>query len=195
MNFRDLGELMVTTLRNPAQGVAVLRGLDLSMAERWMVLGVAVCLSTLLAGIARVMFPPMSQDALTAILSVPMSLAVLQLGAMVISAIAITVIGRAFGGQGAFDDAVLLIGWVELILVGLQAVQLVAMLLFPGTASLMSIIAFAISVYLTIAMTKALHGFQSTAKVALGFIGSVFLLGFVLSIIAAAFGILPEVAP
>lgn len=195
MNFRDLGDLMVMTLRNPAQGVAMLRGLDLSMAERWLMLVLAVCLSTLLAGLARQLFPPSTEDALSAFLSVPMWLAVLQFGAMIVSAVVITVIGRAFGGHGTFEDAILLIAWVELILVGLQAMQIVLMLIMPGSAALMSMVAFGISVYLTISMTKALHGFESVAKVALGFIGTVFVLGFVLSVIAAAFGIFPEVAP
>ncbi|MTH63770.1 YIP1 family protein [Paracoccus shanxieyensis] len=195
MNFRDLGDLMVMTLRNPAQGVAMLRGLDLSMAERWLMLVLAVCLSTLLAGLARQLFPPSTEDALSAFLSVPMWLAVLQFGAMIVSAVVITVIGRAFGGHGTFEDAILLIAWVELILVGLQAMQIVLMLIMPGSAALMSMVAFGISVYLTISMTKALHGFESVAKVTLGFIGTVFVLGFVLSVIAAAFGIFPEVAP
>ncbi|MTH78848.1 Yip1 family protein [Paracoccus aestuariivivens] len=195
MKFTDLGDLMVLTLRNPAHAVEVLRGLELTSGERWMVLMLAATLSSLLAGLARVMFPVPADDALSAILSSPVTLAGLQFAAMTISAGAVTVIGRAFGGQGEFEDALLLIAWVELILVGLQAMQVVLMLLVPPTATLMSLVAFGLSIYLTIAMTKALHGFTSTPKVALGLIGGVFLVATVLSVIAAAFGILPEVAP
>lgn len=193
MTFSNIGDLVILTLRNPATAVRVLLGLELPVRARWMVLVLAVALSTLLAGMARVMFPPATQDQLTALLASPASLAALQFGAMVISAAAIAGIGRAFGGTGTFDDAVLLVGWVEMILVGLQAVQLVVMLIFPATATLMSLIAFGLSIYLTISMTKELHGFSSTPKVALGFIGGVFLVGLVLSILAAALGILPEV--
>lgn len=195
MTFSNLGDLVVLTLRNPAGAVRALLGLELPVRARWMVLVLAVSLSTLLAGMARLMFPPVSHDQLTDLLGSPASLAALQFGAMVISATAISGIGRAFGGTGTFDEAVLLVGWVEMVLVGLQAVQLVAMLLFPATATLMSLIAFCLSIYLTVSMTKELHGFSSTPKVALGFIGGVFLVGLVLSILAAALGILPEVAP
>ena len=195
MKFGELGDLVVLTLRTPERAVRLLRDLDFGMAERWMIALLAACLSSLLAGIARQMFPPIASDPLSAILSFPLTLAGLQFAAMVLSAVAVTVIGRAFGGKGEFADALVLVAWVELIRVGLQAVQLVLMLLVPPTATLMSLVAFGLSIYLTIALTKALHGFTSTPKVALGFIGGVFLVATILSILAAAFGILPEVSP
>ncbi|MDT1063832.1 YIP1 family protein [Paracoccus sp. CPCC 101403] len=195
MNISDLGDLVVLTLRKPAQAVQVLRGLDLAPGERWMIVILAVSLSTVLAGIARLMFSAPTNDPISALLANPMALAGLQLGAMVISAAAVTVIGRAFRGTGVFADALLLVAWIELILVGLQALQLVLMVVFPQTGTLTSLIAFGVSIYLTIAMTKELHGFASTPKVALGFIGGVFLVATMLSILAAAFGILPEVSP
>ena len=122
-------------------------------------------------------------------------LATVQFGALAFLAALITAIGRLFGGAGTFDDALLLIAWVELILVGLQAAQLALMVVLPGTGSLMSLVALGMSIYLTIALTRALHGFSSTAKVAVTFIGGIFVMGFLLSLIAAAFGILPEVTP
>lgn len=195
MKFGEIGDFMVLTLREPGRAVEVMRGMDLPMPARWMVMVLAVCLSTLLAGVARYLFPVPPDDPLSQLLSSPATLAIVQFVALVVSAAAIAVIGRAFGGQGNFPDALLLIAWVELILVGLQAVQLVLMLVFPASGPLMSVVAFALSIYLTIALTKAMHGFQSTPKVALAFIGSVFVIGFILSIIAAGFGILPEVTP
>ncbi len=195
MKFGEFGDLVVLTLRDPAGFVRVMRGVDLPLGARWMALALAVSLSTLLAAGAQLMFPPPADDPLAALFSSPATLAMVQFGALALSAAAITVIGRAFGGTGRFDDALLLIAWVELILVGLQAGQLLMLLLLPSTGTVMSMIAFGLSIYLTISLTKVLHGFSSTPKVALGFIGGVFVLGFVLSIIAAAFGILPEVSP
>lgn len=195
MKFSELGDLCVLTLRNPESAVRYMRGLDLDQNTRWLVLLLAVSLSTLLAGLAGYLFPLPPGDPFSTLLSSPMSLAILQLGALSFSAAAITVIGRAFGGGGTFPDALLLIAWLELILVGLQAAQLVMMAIFPATGALMSIVALILSIYLTVALTKALHGFASTAKVAMTFVGGIFLMGFVLSLIAAAFGLLPEVTP
>lgn len=195
MSLASVADLMVLTLRRPAEAVARIRALNLPVPSRWMALVLAVSLSTLLAGGARLLFPTEPGDPISDLLASPLTLAVLQFGALVISAAAITVIGRAFGGQGQFDDALLLLAWIELILVGTQAMQLVLLLVMPASGVLMSLIAFALSIYLIIAVTKALHGFHSTAKVAVGFIGGVFLVGSILSLIAAATGILPEVTP
>lgn len=195
MKFNQLGDLVVLTIRNPGVAVGILRSFQLSSSDRWAVMLLAASLSSLLAGLARMMFPVPEGEGLAILFATPFTLAAIQFGAMVLSALAVTVIGRAFGGEGTLPDALLLVGWVELILVGFQAAQLVLMVLIPPTAAMMSVLAFALSIYLTISLTKALHGFTSTVKVVVVFIGSVLMLGMILSIIAGSLGILPEVTP
>ena len=195
MTFGELGDLVVLTLRDPSGFVRTMRRVDPPTGARWMALALAVSLSTLLAMLARLAFPLPADDPLAGLLASPAMLATVQFGALAFLAALITAIGRLFGGAGTFDDALLLIAWVELILVGLQAAQLALMVVLPGTGSLMSLVALGMSIYLTIALTRAPHGFSSTAKVAVTFIGGIFVMGFLLSLIAAAFGILPEVTP
>ncbi|MCV2448632.1 MULTISPECIES: Yip1 family protein [unclassified Paracoccus (in: a-proteobacteria)] len=195
MTSGDLGDLVVLTLRRPEAALQVLRRLALPMSARWTLLLLAVTLSTLLACLSLMLFPVEFDNALSRLLSHPLTLAGVQFGAMVVSALMMAQVGRWFGGQGDFADALLVVAWVELLLVGLQAVQLVMTLLFPATAALLSILAFGLFLYLAVTMTKALHGFTSTAKVVVGLVGSLFVLGFVLSLFAAAFGIVPEVTP
>lgn len=191
----QIGDLVVLTLRDPAAALRVLQGERLPMSARWMMLGLAVTLSTLLSTLSLLLFPVAPGDAMGELFSVPLTLAWVQFGTIALAALCMTVVGRLFGGRGEFPDALLAIGWIELILVGLQAMQLVLMLLMPASANLMFLIACALFLYLVVAMTKALHGFTSTPKVVVGFVGSLFVLGFVLSLIAAALGILPEVSP
>lgn len=188
-----LGDLVVLTLRDPAAALRILRSFELPMSVRWMALVLSVVLSTLLASLSLVLFPVEVQTAVSAVLAQPVTLALVQFAAMVVSALMMAQVGRLFGGQGNFADALLIVAWVELLLVGLQGLQLVLMMLVPATASMLSIIAFGLFLYLAVAMTKALHGFASTGKVVLGLVGSLFVLGFVLSLLAAAFGIVPEV--
>ena len=195
MNSGDLGDLVVLTLRKPEAAMQALRGLGLPMSALWTLLLLAVTLSTLLACLSLILFPVEADNALSRLLAHPLSLAGIQLGAMVLSALMMAQVGRMFGGRGDFPDALLLVAWVELILVGLQAVQLVMMLLLPASAGVLSVVAFGLFLYLAVTMTKALHGFTSTGKVVLGLIGSLFVLGFVLSLLAAALGIVPEVTP
>jgi hypothetical protein len=193
MNSGDLVDLVVLTLRRPDAALQALRALRLPISARWTLLLLAVTLSTLLACLSLLLFPVESDNALTRLLSHPLTLAEMQLGAMVVSALMMAQIGRLFGGGGDFADALLVVSWVELLLVGLQAVQLLLTLLFPASAALLSVIAFGLFIYLAVAMTKALHGFASTGKVVLGFVGSLFVLGLALSLLAAAIGI--EVTP
>lgn len=188
-----LGDLVVLTLRDPAAALRILRSFELPMSVRWMALVLSVVLSTLLASLSLMLFPVEVQTAVSAVLAQPVTLALVQFAAMVVSALMMAQVGRLFGGQGNFADALLIVAWVELLLVGLQGLQLVLMMLVPATASMLSIIAFGLFLYLAVAMTKALHGFASTGKVVLGLVGSLFVLGFVLSLLAAAFGIVPEV--
>ncbi|CAM3004647.1 Yip1 domain-containing protein [Paracoccus aminovorans] len=195
MTSGDLGDLVVLTIREPAAALRVLRGLDLPMSARWMALLLAVTLSTLLAMLSLALFPIEVESPVSAVLSSPAVLAGVQFAAMAVSALMMAQVGRWFGGQGDFADALLIVAWVELLLVGLQAVQVLMMLLFPATAAMLSVLAFGLFLYLAVAMTKALHGFSSTGKVVLGFVGSLFVLGFVLSLLAAALGIVPEVTP
>lgn len=195
MNFGEIGELMVLTLRDPAAALRVLRGLDLPLGARWMLLALAVVLSSLLAALSLMLFPIPLDNPVSRILGQPLTLAAVQIVVIAFAAGLVARIGRAFGGHGTFPDALLAIGWIELLLAGLQAFQVVMLLLFPATATMLSVLSFALFFYLSIAMTKALHGFSSTGKVAVGFIGGVFLIGFLLSLIAAAFGIVPEVTP
>lgn len=195
MNSGNLGDLMVLTLREPALALRALRGLALPMSARWMALVLAVALSTLLASLSLMLFPIEGDSPISRLLSQPVVLAAVQFAAMLVSALMMAQVGRLFGGRGDFADALLIVAWVELLLVGLQAVQVVVMLLLPSMALMLSMLAFGLFLYLAVTMTKALHGFTSTGKVVLGFVGSLFVLGFVLSLLAAAFGIVPEVTP
>ncbi|MEZ5723495.1 MAG: YIP1 family protein, partial [Paracoccaceae bacterium] len=116
MTFDDLLGLARLTLRNPAQAVRVLQSLDLPMAVRWMGLIVIVSLSSILASLATRIFPVLTESSLNLPDLSPISRAGLQLGGMVLSAWLVAGIGRAFGGQGDFPDALLILVWLECLM-------------------------------------------------------------------------------
>ena len=195
MKFGDIGELAVLTLRNPDAAMRVLRGLDLPMVARWMALFLAVVLSRMLGVLLLMMLPVTGDDPLAQLLSDPMTMAGIEFFGMVLTAFLVTVIGRMFGGHGTFADALLAVAWIELLLVALMAVQLVMLVLLPGTVDLLGIVVGALSIYLTVTMTKALHGFTSLGKVALVYFGFSLLLGIVAVTLAPGLVPLPEGAP
>ena len=194
MKFGDIGELAVLTLRNPDAAMRVLRGLDLPMVARWMALFLAVVLSRMLGVLLLVMLPVTGDDPLAQLLSDPMTMAGIEFFGMVLTAFLVTHIGRLFGGTGTFPDALLAVAWIELMLVALLALQLVMLVLLPGTVDLLGMIAGALSIYLTVTMTKALHGFSSIAKVALVYFGISMAVGLLVLTLAPGLIPLPEVA-
>lgn len=194
MTDLTLGNLAVLTIKEPEQGLRALQGLNLPMGSRWMALALAVCLSTLLGGIANILVPmPEAASGLVQLLTVPFSLSVMQFAALILSAFLMAHVGRMFGGNGTFADALLVTAWIEMLLVAVQAVQLVLVLVFPASVSILSIVAFGLFLYLTVMLTKALHGFNNPFLVILGLIGTMFVVGLALTILAVSFGLMPEI--
>lgn len=193
MTFDDLLGLARLTLRNPAQAVRVLQSLDLPMAVRWMGLIVIVSLSSILASLAMRIFPVLTESSLNLPDLSPISRAGLQLGGMVLSAWLVAGIGRAFGGQGDFPDALLILVWLECLMLAVQALQIVVMLLFPLFGSMLGIAALLAMVWLSVQMIKELHGFRNAALVFLGMMGAGLLTLIVLSVLAGALGLMPDI--
>lgn len=193
MTLDDLKQLAALTLREPASALAVMQRVNPAISTRWMALFLAVALSTLLATVARALFPVEVDNPLAAVFAQPITLAIIQLFAMGFAAVLMASVGRIFGGKGEFPDALMVTAWIEMLLVAVQVVQVVVMLIFPAVATMLSLLAFGLFLYLIVQFTKALHGFSSTPLVVLGMIGTLLVVGFALSAIAVSFGILPEV--
>ena len=100
-----------------------------------------------------------------------------------------------FGGEGRFEDALLLTIWIEVVLLVVQLGQVVLSFVSPQLAGIVGLAAIVLFLWLTVRFTKTLHGFDSAFKVFLGLIGTAFVVGFALSFLAAAFGLMPDLTP
>jgi hypothetical protein len=194
MTFDDFKALVGLSFRDPQAAARDLMAQGWPIQARWMALLAAVSVSALLASLAAALFSaPGPEGGRVVVLSQqPMVLAIMQMGAIVLAAGLMSGVGRMFGGGGRFEDALLLTVWIEVLLLIVQAAQLVLSLILPGVAGIFGLLAIALFLWLTVQFTKALHRFHSTPKVVLGMIGTVFVAGFVLSLLAAALGIMPE---
>lgn len=197
MSFDDFKALVGLTFRNPEAAATALIGAGWPVSARWMALLLAVSVSALLAWLSSQLFPLPQGEAgnvpVLAVTSQPMVLAGMQLVAVLLAAGLMAGVGRMFGGHGRFEDALLLTVWIEVVLLLVQAVQIAATLILPGVAGILGVLAIALFFWLTVQFTKALHGFTSGIKVFLGLVGTAFAVGFVLSLLAASFGLFPEV--
>ncbi|MFN3525062.1 MAG: Yip1 family protein [Paracoccus sp. (in: a-proteobacteria)] len=194
MTSDDIKGLIRLTFRAPEQAAHLLMAQDWPMSVRWMGLLLAVSVSGLLAWVSVQLYPVSTDDtvAVFAISQQPLVLAGFQVVAIVVGAALMSGVGRMFGGQGRFEDALLLAVWIETILLLVQVAQIVLSLVLPAFGGLLGILSIALFLWLTVQFTKALHGFTSGPKILLVIFATLLALGFVLSFFAAAFGLLPE---
>ncbi|WP_265499927.1 Yip1 family protein [Paracoccus beibuensis] len=194
MTFDDFKLLARRTLSEPENAARWLIAQNWPLQARWMALVLAVSVSGVLAYLSTLAFPVPEGEG-TAVLGLsrqPLVLAGMQMVAIVLGAGLMSGVGRMFGGHGRFEDALLLTVWIEIMLLIVQVAQIVLSLALPALAGILGIMAVALFLWLTVQFTKALHGFSSGPKVLLVMLATLLAMGFVLSFILAAFGLMPE---
>lgn len=195
MNFDDFKALFGLTFRDPQAAARALMGLGMPVPTRWMALALAVSVSSLLAWLAARLLGGATQVEAVVLTAQPLLMAALQFGAIALAAFLMAGVGRVFGGQGRFEDALLLTVWIEIVLLVVQLAQIAVSLVLPSVGGILGLLAIGVFMWLTVQFTKALHGFHSGAKVLLGVIATAIFAGFVLSLVAASLGIMPEITP
>jgi hypothetical protein len=179
LNLSSLVRLSVT---DPEKGASAVIALNPPVAARWMLLALVVALGTVMAYLLPLMSG--AEEGLPT----PITAAMLQ-GAMNMAAVAlVSGVGRMFGGHGTFEDALLLVGWLQVIMLGLQALQLVVLMIVPPFASLVMVASVALFFWLLSGFICALHGFKSRLSVLLATLGTLFIAAFVFSLILITLG-------
>jgi len=178
----NLSSLVRLSVRDPEEGATAVIALNPPVAVRWMLLALVVTVGTLMAYLL-----PLLSGAGEA-LPTPITAAALQGGMNVAAVALIAVVGRVFGGRGSFDDALLLVGWLQVIMLGLQAIQLVVLMLLPPLASVVMIASVALFFWLLSGFICALHGFTSRFSVLLATLGTLFVAAFVFSFVLLMLG-------
>ncbi|AXC48643.1 YIP1 family protein [Paracoccus suum] len=191
MNPSAFTRMAMLTLQRPDRAIAMMRGLQLPMADRWAALALATVLSSILAGLANLMFPSQAGGASALLVASPIVLTVLQFFALTAAAALMARVGQMFGGHGNFPDALLALTWIDLIIIAAQAVQLALMVVLPSASTMLSLATLALYVVLAVRVTTALHGFSNPFLVALGMVSTLMLTGAVLSVVLAMLGLLP----
>lgn len=121
-----------------------------------------------------------------AMLQNPLQVALLQGVAMVVMAMLAQGIGRMFGGNGTFAEALVLITWTEALLCLLQLCQIVLVLLSPGLAAALGMFGIVLSLWVLSNFVAELHRFASAGKVLLGIIVTVLAVAFVMAVAMVA---------
>lgn len=114
---------------------------------------IAIYLIGVLSGVPAAALPP------------PIPMAIIQIVVIFISAVAVRYVGAQFGGRGSFEDALLLMVWLQAILILLLPVQVVVMFLLPPLAGLFTYAVVGLFLWLMTGFVAELHGFRSLGRV------------------------------
>lgn len=179
----DIKDLLARSLSDPRSVARDLLGLNLSFPLRLQAMILVVILTTALGTFAQMLFEwtaRVNPGDLTA----PFAVIALQALLLLYGAFIMSFMGQRFGGKGNFSDALLLLTWIEFVLMIGQIVQLLLMVLFPVTATIMSALLIALMIFLLVQFTLVLHDFQNPVMVTVGvfltFIASALIAGIVL---------------
>ncbi|WP_103256298.1 YIP1 family protein [Tabrizicola aquatica] len=161
-------ELVGLSLRDPRAGLRALQAEQVPLAARSAGLLLMAVLSTILLQAGFVLAPPGPDPVAIFLAQSPFQTAVVQWLVLILSAVLIFRVGRAFDGHGSLADAILVVVWLQLVMLGVQLLQLTAFLLVPPLGGLLGIIGFGVFLWLSVNFIAELHGFRSLGLVFLG---------------------------
>lgn len=190
MTFAALQSLLRLTLADPRGGARQVMALNLPLGTGWTALLLVSVLSAFLGYLGFLLFPVPDDPLLQAMFGSPFNTALIQIAVQAVTAVLVWAVGRQFGGTGGLADAAVLVAWVQVPLILLQALQLIAMATLPPLAPLMGLVGLALYAVLLSLVTAELHGFRSGILVFLAIIGvSIALAVLAAVLMATVFGV------
>jgi hypothetical protein len=174
------------TVRNPREGATEVLSLGVPREALWPALALVVVLSILFAHATALL---VTGEGGVAMPVGPAATGFIQLLLLVVMVFAIFWIGRAMGGSGSFEEAILLVAWLQFIMVCLQVIQAVALVLVAPLGGLIGIVGIVLFLWLLTNFIAVLHNFSSLFMVFLMILVSGFGIAFGLAIIMTLIGI------
>lgn len=155
-------DLALLTLRSPRQGLRAVLGLGLPMGARVAALVLmAVASALLLHASLRVSPLPATHPVVMFLAASPFQSAAMQAAILFLMAGLLHRLGRAWGGAGSFDEAVLTAAWFQAFFVVLQGAQLLALLVLPPLSDILGLVSVVLFFWLLTQFAMELHGFRS----------------------------------
>lgn len=175
-------QLARLTLEDPRAATRALLAEGVPMPARTAGLLLVAVVSALLASLQLGLNPQPMDPVSAFMLASPFRAAVVQWIFLALSVLLIHRVGRAFGGRGSFADSLLVVVWLQVLMLVVQALQLVTGILLPPLGGLIGLASFVLFLWLMTCFVAELHGFASRGKVFLGMVVTAFAAGMVLGL-------------
>ncbi|SEP57995.1 YIP1 family protein [Thalassovita taeanensis] len=186
MTLPDAQALTAQTLRDPRGAARTLLALRLNTSVLWPALALIAVLNAVLHGFTLLTLP--SPQMLPGVLGSPLLFALFLAGGMVISTFLLTWIGQALGGKAQLDEILVLVVWVQMLRLALQAVVVLLYFVLPGLADLAAIVAGIFGLWIMINFMDEAQGFGSIGKSILVLVLATLGVGFGLSVFLLLLG-------
>jgi hypothetical protein len=136
---------------------------------------------------------PGAVDAVSAaVLGAPLIGAAVQLAIMAVIVVLTVRIGRLFGGQGGLWGALALVVWLNVMMVLIQAGQLVVLAVVPPLAALIAVATLFWAAWAFANFVAELHGFRNPVLVLGAVLVAVVVIFFSTAMVLAILGIAPQ---
>jgi hypothetical protein len=158
----DPKRLTATTIRTPALAARELLALGLPRSTLWLALILMAALQAFLFGLSDMLIP--SSAPLPMVFRSPIAFFTMAVFALVLTVYALHWAGRMLGGQGALEDVMVVIAWMQTLRVGVQLLALVLTLTFPGLALLVVFVATVFGIYILLHFINEAHRLNSLVR-------------------------------
>ncbi len=194
MNNIDWGYLFGMALQTVPEPRKVARDVFAFGAPRralWLILALLLVAMTFLAVISSILFPVdpaaveavLTEEGLVLVPVDPILTGIAQAVSALMTVWGIHFIGRAFGGTGHFDQALLTVIWLHYVLLLMQIGIVTLNLFAPALALLLTFMSFVMTFWLMSHFIAEMHGFRSAGSVFAGILMVLLVLAVVLSIL------------
>lgn len=182
--------MALQTVPEPRKIAREVLALKFPRAALWQAFALFAVLSTMQGVASIIMFPP--PPALEGTLMArPLLMGAIETGILFLAVHAIYRIGRAFGGHGSFDQALLTVIWMQWVLFWVQLGVLVLSLFAPALAVMLYAFGLFLSFWIPSFFIAEQHGFTSVGLVFATILATLIAAIFLLSILLAIAGITP----
>ncbi|WP_169052275.1 YIP1 family protein [Tabrizicola sp. YIM 78059] len=175
------------SVQDPRRGARTLLSMDVPLPARTAGLLLMAVASAVLMHLGFLLLPPANDQMSQFLMQSPIRTAVIQWLILVISVFLIFQIGRAWGGHGSLPDTLLIVVWLQVIMLGVQVVQLLALILAPPLAGIVNIAGLILFFWLLSSFIAELHGFASRGKVLAGIFATTFAVALIVVFVLSLF--------
>ncbi|MFU8836300.1 YIP1 family protein [Roseovarius autotrophicus] len=192
MNSADFWALVRHTLFEPRTAAARILALRLPVEAAWAGLALMAVLNTLVYTLSIRMSPPADPTAMGVMgpaFHTPLIFAVMLFGALALTALALTYVGRYLGGQGTLTELVPLLAWMQVMRLLVQMAIVVLALAVPVLAAALVLVSAVWGIVILLAFVAVAHGYSSLFRAAGAVVLSIMALAVALSVLLSLVGV------